>query len=72
LTEAGEVLVIPAFPEEGNIIARMQALNGKTWNHPVVSGGKLFVRNDSEAVCYELPPAPVEEVTPEAEAEAAH
>ncbi len=61
LTESGEILLIPAFPEEGNIVARMPALTGKTWNHPVVSGGKLFVRNSTEAVCYELPPAPPKE-----------
>lgn len=62
LTEAGEVILVAAFPGEIVIEARMQALHGKTWNHPVVAHGKLFVRNDHEAACYELPPvAPKEE-----------
>jgi hypothetical protein len=30
-------------------------LNGKTWNHPIVVGDRLFVRNGTEAACYELP-----------------
>ena len=27
---------------------------GKTWNHPVIAHGKLFVRNGAEAACYQL------------------
>ncbi len=68
ITEGGEVLLIPAFPGGIEVVARLQALHGRTWNHPVVAHNKLFVRNDKEAVCYELPPVPVEEV----EAPAAH
>lgn len=30
-------------------------MDGKTWNHPVIARGKLFVRNAEEAVCYALP-----------------
>jgi outer membrane protein assembly factor BamB len=66
LTEKGEVLLIPAFPSGGEPVARLQALSSKTWNHPVISGGKLFVRNDKEAVCYALPPATVVETATEA------
>ena len=29
-------------------------VKGKTWNHPVIAHGKLFVRNDEEAACYQL------------------
>ncbi|MCF6284974.1 MAG: hypothetical protein L3K26_07275, partial [Candidatus Hydrogenedentes bacterium] len=65
-----EVLLIPAFPGGFEVVARLQALHGRTWNHPVVAHNKLFVRNDKEAVCYELPPAPVEDEG--AEASAAH
>lgn len=39
------------FREFGNIAA----LSSKTWNHPVLAGRYLLVRNDREAVCYELP-----------------
>jgi outer membrane protein assembly factor BamB len=36
-------------------VAKFQALKDKTWNHPVIVGGKLFVRNAVEAACYALP-----------------
>lgn len=60
LTEKGEVLLISATPDEYTIIARIKALTKKpkkTWNHPVIAQGKLFVRNSTEAVCYKLSPS---------------
>ena len=35
--------------------ARIQALEGKTWNHPVLVDDLLFLRNSQEAACYRLP-----------------
>jgi len=58
LSEAGEVVLVSAVPEAYKEIGRFKALDGKTWNHPVIGKGKLFVRNAEEAVCYELIPAP--------------
>jgi outer membrane protein assembly factor BamB len=55
LTEEGEVALVEAKPEKHNELARFKAIEGKTWNHPVVANGKLFVRNGEEAACYELP-----------------
>ncbi len=55
LSEKGEVVLIDSSPDEANVVARFQAINGKTWNHPVIANGKLFVRNAAEAACYELP-----------------
>jgi outer membrane protein assembly factor BamB len=56
LTEKGEVALLEANPEEHKELGRFQALKdkGKTWNHPVVAHGKLFVRNSEEMACYEL------------------
>jgi hypothetical protein len=56
LSEKGEVVLVPADPERHRELGRFQAIKGKTWNHPVVAHGKLFVRNSEEAACYELPP----------------
>ena len=56
LSEAGDVVLVPATPERFSEIAQFKALSGKTWNHPVVAHGKLFVRNAEEAACFELPP----------------
>ena len=54
LSEKGEVVLVPAKPDSHKEIAKFQAIKGKTWNHPVIAHGKLFVRNGEEAACYEL------------------
>jgi outer membrane protein assembly factor BamB len=54
LSEQGEVALVEAKPDAHNELARFQAIEGKTWNHPVLAHGKLFVRNGVEAACYEL------------------
>ncbi len=64
LTEEGEVQLVAAYPSSIEVKGRLKALDSKTWNHPVVSRNKLFVRNDREMVCYELPPAPPKEEKP--------
>ena len=44
-----------ATPEEHHELTRFQAIEGKTWNNPVLAGRYLLVRNAQEAACYELP-----------------
>jgi hypothetical protein len=51
----GELVLLEADPREHVELATLQALPGKTWNHPVVVGDRLYLRNASEAVCYRLP-----------------
>ena len=41
-------------PNEYHELARFQAIDGKTWNNPAISGNLLLVRNAVEAACYEL------------------
>ena len=53
--ESGEVVVVGASPKEFKEIARLAALSDRTWNLPIVNRGRLYARNASEAVCYELP-----------------
>jgi len=53
--ESGDVVLVEATPERHHELARFAALNHRTWNHPVVSGEILLVRNDREAACYQLP-----------------
>lgn len=53
-TESGEVLLIQPDPERLVIVARFQALEGKTWNPPAFPAPILLVRNDLEAAAYEL------------------
>jgi outer membrane protein assembly factor BamB len=53
--ESGDVALVDASPEEYRERAIFPALDHRTWNHPVVSGDLLLVRNDREAACYQLP-----------------
>jgi outer membrane protein assembly factor BamB len=53
-TEKGEIALVEATPERHKEIAKFKAIEGKTWNHPVLANGKLFVRNGEEAACFEI------------------
>ena len=55
LSEKGRVILLEAGPEAHQEIASIDALDGVTWNHPVIAGDKLYVRNAREAACYKLP-----------------
>lgn len=55
LSEKGEVVLLKADPNSHQELARFQAIDGKTWAHPVLVGDRLFVRNAEEAACYRLP-----------------
>ena len=52
--ESGEVALLEVSPEKPQELARFRALQGKTWNNPVLAGDLLLVRNDREAACYRL------------------
>lgn len=56
VSESGELILLEATPEEHRELGKLTALDGKTWNHPVVVGNRLYLRNANEAVCYELTP----------------
>jgi len=53
--ESGDVAVVEASPKEFKEVTRLAALSDRTWNLPIVNRGRLYARNASEAVCYELP-----------------
>jgi outer membrane protein assembly factor BamB len=53
--EHGELVLLEANPDEHRELARIEMLDGKTWNHPVITQGKLIARNGAEMVCLELP-----------------
>ena len=50
----GKVHLLKASPEEPVELGKLNAIPGKTWNHPVVNRGKLYVRNGTWAAAYEL------------------
>ena len=53
--ESGEVALVEINPEKPQERSRFPALQGKTWNNPVLLQDLLLVRNDREAACYRLP-----------------
>ena len=56
LTESGDVALVEATPARHNEIASFSAIQGKTWNHPAISGGRLLVRNTTEMACFKIAP----------------
>lgn len=52
--EQGQLVLVAADPAEHRELAVFQALEGKTWNHPVLVGDRLYVRNAQEAAAYKL------------------
>jgi len=54
ITESGKVVLVEVTPKNAKEVAGFQAIEGKTWNHPVVNRGRLYVRNGEEAACYDL------------------
>jgi hypothetical protein len=54
VTDEGEVVLVAADLAAHRELARFRAIEGKTWNHPVIAHGRLYVRNSTEIACYEL------------------
>lgn len=54
--ETGEVALLAADEKRYDELGRFKAIDGKTWNHPVIAHGCLFVRNGEEIACYRLAP----------------
>lgn len=75
LTETGEGVLVECQPEKFVEVASQQLLaeEGITWNHPVIVGDTLLVRNGVEAAAYrlQLKPESDEAATAPAEGEPA-
>jgi outer membrane protein assembly factor BamB len=55
LSEEGEIALVSATSDRFTEVARFPGvLNGKTWNHPVLIGDRLLVRNNQEMAAFRL------------------
>jgi len=54
LSGEGELILVRATSGRLEEAARFQAIKGKTWNHPAIADGKIFVRNAVEMACFEI------------------
>jgi outer membrane protein assembly factor BamB len=54
LTEKGDLVLVEAVPDQFTELAKMPAIEGKTWNHPVLVDDILLVRNTKEMVAFRL------------------
>ncbi len=53
-SDAGELALVKATPQQYTEVARFPALEGKTWNNPAIAGGRLLVRNATQMAAYNI------------------
>ena len=55
LTEKGELITADASPESFRAISRAPLMSGRCWVQPVLSGGRLFLKNNAGTLaCFDL------------------
>jgi outer membrane protein assembly factor BamB len=55
-TDDGEVVHVRATPAGHQELARISAVDGRTWNHPAMADGFLLVRNGAQMAAFDLRP----------------
>lgn len=53
-SDKGEIILVSADREGYKELGRFPAIDGKTWNGPVLAGGRLFLRNGEEIAAFDV------------------
>jgi outer membrane protein assembly factor BamB len=53
-TDDGEIVLVRATPGGHQEVARLSAVEGRTWNHPALADGLLLVRNAAQMAAFDL------------------
>jgi outer membrane protein assembly factor BamB len=53
-SDAGDLALVKASPDQYTEVARFTALKGQTWNYPAIADGRLLVRNGNEMAAYDI------------------
>ncbi|MEM9378526.1 MAG: PQQ-binding-like beta-propeller repeat protein [Planctomycetota bacterium] len=51
VAESGDLALVSTDPTAQSELGRVELLDGKTWNHPIVVGDRVYARNGETAVC---------------------
>jgi hypothetical protein len=54
LCEQGLILLVKPDPTAYTELGRFQAVTGKCWNVPAISGGRIYVRSTTEGAAYDV------------------
>lgn len=54
VSESGDLALVEAEPSRFSELARIPMLTGKTWNHPVLADGVLYVRSEEQMAAVRL------------------
>ena len=54
LSDQGRLVLLEATPDSYVERGSVQALEGRCWTAPTLSGGKLYLRNNDEIVAYDV------------------
>ncbi len=54
--ESGELVVVEATPEGYEVrgVIKPEYQKGKSWAHPVICGGRMYLREQDKLMCYQL------------------
>lgn len=62
--EKGEIILLSVNREGPTEIGRFQAIEGKTWNSPVIVGKRVYLRNAAEMAAFEIDVQPAASQAP--------